>query len=152
MEKYKVLLYPKAFRDIDSIYAYIALEKLAPENAKSQTDRIWSAIEALDSFPSSHQDRQVGKYTGKGYKQLLIDHYVAIFKIDEPSKTVYVVTVQRQHPPFSQSHALKMPWLFSYLSHILRRLDDSAVTSCCLFSVFDTCADKGFMIYLDSQR
>ena len=33
MEKYKVMLYPKAFRDIDSIYAYIALEKLAPENA-----------------------------------------------------------------------------------------------------------------------
>ena len=96
MEKYKVLLYPKAFRDIDSIYAYIALEKMAPENAKSQTDRIWSAIEALDSFPSSHQDRQVGKYAGKGYKQLLIDHYVAIFKIDEPSKTVYVVTVQYQ--------------------------------------------------------
>ena len=96
MEKYKVLLYPKAFRDIDSIYAYIALEKLAPENAKSQTDRIWSAIEALDSFPSSHQDRQVGKYAGKGYKQLLIEHYVAIFKIDELSKTVYVVTVQYQ--------------------------------------------------------
>ena len=54
MEKYKVMLYPKAFRDIDSIYAYIALEKLAPENAKSQTDRIWAAIESLDSFPSAH--------------------------------------------------------------------------------------------------
>lgn len=42
MEKYKVMLYPKAFRDIDSIYAYIALEKLAPENTKSQTDRIFT--------------------------------------------------------------------------------------------------------------
>ena len=29
MEKYKVMLYPRAFRDIDGIYAYIALEKLA---------------------------------------------------------------------------------------------------------------------------
>ena len=38
MEKYKVMLYPRAFRDIDSIYAYIALEKLAPENAKNQTE------------------------------------------------------------------------------------------------------------------
>ena len=67
MEKYKVMLYPRAFRDIDSIYAYIALEKLAPENAKSQTDRIWAALETLDSFPSVHQDHQVGKYTGRGY-------------------------------------------------------------------------------------
>ena len=113
MEKYKVLLYPKAFRDIDSIYAYIALEKLAPENAKSQTDRIWSAIEALDSFPSSHQDRQVGKYAGKGYKQLLIDHYVAIFKIDEPSKTghrsvsgtEYLTQIQKIATPVSVFHS-----------------------------------------------
>ena len=94
MEKYKVMLYPRALRDIDSIYAYIAREKLAPENAKSQTDRIWAAIETLDSFPSAHQDRQVGKYAGKGYKQLLIDNYLVIFRIDEQNKTVYVVTVQ----------------------------------------------------------
>ena len=52
------MLYPKAFRDIDSIYVYIALEKLAPENAKSQTDRIWEAIETLDSFPSAHQSKR----------------------------------------------------------------------------------------------
>ena len=46
MDKYDVMLYPRAFRDIDDIYAYIALEKLSPENAKAQTDRIWDAIKA----------------------------------------------------------------------------------------------------------
>ena len=90
------MLYPKAFRDIESIYAYIALEKLAPENAKAQTDRIWAAIEALDSFPSAHQDRQVGKNAKRSYQQLPIDNYLAIFKIDEQNKTVYVVTIQYQ--------------------------------------------------------
>ena len=34
MDKYEVLLYPKAFRDIEDIYAYIALEKLSPENVR----------------------------------------------------------------------------------------------------------------------
>lgn len=96
MEKYEVMLYPKAYRDIDEIYAYIALEKLAPENTKGQTDRIWDAIDSLETFPQSHQDRLVGRYAGKGYKQLLINNYVAIFKIDEKKKTVYVVTVQYQ--------------------------------------------------------
>ena len=57
MAKYEVMLYPKAYRDIDDIYAYIA---------------------------------------GKGYKQLLKDNYMAIFKIDEANKKVYVVTVQYQ--------------------------------------------------------
>jgi toxin ParE1/3/4 len=96
MDKYKVQLYPRAFRDIEDIYSYIALEKLAPENAKGQTDRIWDAIKSLDTFPSSHQDRLEGRYAGKGYKQLIIDNYLAIFKIDENKKVVYVVTVQYQ--------------------------------------------------------
>ena len=96
MAKYEVMLYPKAYRDIDDIYAYIALEKQSPENAKGQTDRIWDAIESLEINPRAHQDRLVGGYAGKGYKQLLIDNYMAIFKIDEANKKVYVVTVQYQ--------------------------------------------------------
>ena len=47
MDKYEVMLYPKAFRDIDDSYAYIALEKLSLENAKGQTDRIWEAIKTF---------------------------------------------------------------------------------------------------------
>ena len=62
--------------------------------AKGQTERIWEAIKYLEMFPSSHQDRLEGRYAGQGYKQLLIDNYIAVFKIDEKSKTVYVVTVQ----------------------------------------------------------
>ena len=96
MDHFEVRLYPRAYRDIDDIYAYIALEKLAPENAKGQTDRIWNVLQSLETFPASHQDRQEGRYANRGYKQLLIDHYVAIFKIDEKQKIVYVVTVQYQ--------------------------------------------------------
>lgn len=72
------MLYPRALEDIDDIYAYIALEKQAPETAQEQTDRIWEAIDTLEESPQSHQDRLVGKYAGKGYKQLLIDNYMAI--------------------------------------------------------------------------
>ena len=96
MDKYEVMLYPKAFRDIDDIYAYIALEKLSPENAKGQTDRIWEAIKTLEYMPESHQDRLVGRYAGKEYKQLAVDNYLAIYKIDRTSKKVFVLTVQYQ--------------------------------------------------------
>lgn len=96
MDKYEVMLYPKAFRDIDDIYAYIALDKLSPENAKGQTDRIWTALKKLKIFPEAHQDRVVGRYAEKGYKQLVIDNYIAIYKIDENKKRVYVVTIQYQ--------------------------------------------------------
>jgi toxin ParE1/3/4 len=96
MDKYHVRLYPRAFRDIENIYKYIMSEKLSPENAKKQTDRIIAAIESLEIFPESHQERLEGRFIGKGYRQLLIDNYLAIYKIDDKNKIVYIITVQYQ--------------------------------------------------------
>ena len=44
MDKYKIKIYPRAVRELDSIYEYIAVEKLTPEYAKAQTDRIKSRL------------------------------------------------------------------------------------------------------------
>ncbi|MDE7423536.1 MAG: type II toxin-antitoxin system RelE/ParE family toxin [Lachnospiraceae bacterium] len=96
MDKYKVKINPKAIRELDSIYKYIANEKSSSENAKGQVDRIKKAILNLDTFPQSHQERNDGRYAGNGYRQLLIDNYIAIFRIDETYKIVYVVTIQYQ--------------------------------------------------------
>lgn len=96
MDKYKVKVFPEALRNIDDIYLYIALEKLSPENARRQTDRIWNGLRSLAFHPAKHQKRLSGKYAGGVYHQLLIDNYIAIFRIDENKRTVYVVTVQYQ--------------------------------------------------------
>jgi len=92
--KYTVKIYPQAVRELDDIYEYIASDKQSPQNGKSQADRIKAAILSLDTFPESHQERMTGRYAGKGYRQLLIDNYVVIFKIDKKEQIVYVVTVQ----------------------------------------------------------
>lgn len=96
MDKYEVKVSSKAIRELDHIYDYIANEKLSPENAKGQIERIKKAVLSLDTFPQSHQERNEGRYAGKGYRQLLIDNYIAVFRIDEPLKTVYVLTIQYQ--------------------------------------------------------
>ena len=96
MDKYRVMINPRAIRELDNIYEYIANAQLAPEYAKGQVDRIKKAILSLDTFPQSHQERDKGRYAGKSYGQLLVDNYIAIFRIDEPHKTVYVVTIQYQ--------------------------------------------------------
>ena len=96
MDKYKVMINPRAIRELDNIYEYIANVKSAPENAKGQVDRIKKAVLSLDTFPQSHQERNEGRYAGKSYRQLLIDNYIVIFRIDETYKTVYVVTIQYQ--------------------------------------------------------
>ncbi len=47
MDKYKVKVSPKSIRELDRIYEYIANDKLAPENAKGQVDRIKKAVLSL---------------------------------------------------------------------------------------------------------
>ena len=50
-DKYKVKVNPRAIHELDHIYEYIANEKLAPENAREQVDRIKKAVLSLDTFP-----------------------------------------------------------------------------------------------------
>ena len=59
MNKYKIKINPRAIRELDHIYEYIANEKLAPENAIGQINRIKKAILSLDIFPQSHQGRNL---------------------------------------------------------------------------------------------
>ena len=96
MKKYKIQLNARAYRDLEEIFEYIANDLQSPEYAKGQTDRLWKSLKTLEIFPSSHQERLVGNYAGKGYRQLLIDNYLAIFKIDEQRKIVKIITIQYQ--------------------------------------------------------
>jgi len=96
MDRYKIRLNIRAYRDLDEIFDYISKDLQSPENAKEQTDRLWKSLNKLDMFPQSHQERTVGAFAGKGYRQLLTDNYIAIFRIDEIKKVVTVVTIQYQ--------------------------------------------------------
>ena len=51
LDKYKIHIYPKAIRELDSIYDYIANEKRALENSRDQANRIKTAILKLATFP-----------------------------------------------------------------------------------------------------
>ncbi len=93
-DKYTVKLYPKALRDLDEIYHYIYEVLLVPEYAAGQLERLEEGILALEQFPYRCPERKTGVYAGKGYRELLVDHYIAIYKIDGKNKCVQVVTVQ----------------------------------------------------------
>lgn len=94
MVKYGIIIYPRVYYDLDDIYLYISTVLLDPLAAKKVTDAIWDKIKSLELFPYSHQDRLNGKYANKGYKQLIINHYIVIYKIDEEKNKVAIITVQ----------------------------------------------------------
>ena len=96
MDKYRVQLNAQAYRDLDEIFNYISIALESPENAKGQTDRLYEAIKKLAILPQAHQKRIIGKYANKDYRQLLVDNYIVIFKIDEENRIVRIITIQYQ--------------------------------------------------------
>ena len=93
MEQYKVLLSPRASRDLDKIYTYIANTLLAPDTALSLIDRIEAGILSLNTFPYRCPERQTGVYANKGYRQLFVENYTVVFRVDEVNRQVVILTV-----------------------------------------------------------
>ena len=91
---YKVTMVDRAYRDLDGIYEYIATTLVEPEIALSIADDIETAILSLDTFPHRYPERRTGAYANKGYRQLFVGNYTALFRIDEERKCVIVLTIR----------------------------------------------------------
>lgn len=94
MDKYSVKLISRALRDLDGIYEYIAKTLLEPETAMKLIDRIEKAIYSLETMPKRCPERKVGAYANRGYRQLFVENYTAVFRVDEAKKNVIVITVR----------------------------------------------------------
>lgn len=91
---YKVKLMSRALRDLDGIYKYIAETLLEPGTALKLVEEIEREILSLEHFPNRCPTHKTGAYANKGYRQLFVKNYTAIFRVDEAEKTVIVVTVR----------------------------------------------------------
>ena len=94
MDKYSVKLMERALHDLDSIYDYIAHTLLEPWTALNLVDRIENALLSLAMNPYRCPERKHGVYANRGYRQLFMENYTAVFRINEAKKTVIVVTVR----------------------------------------------------------
>ncbi len=94
MDKYIVLLSPRAYRELDSIYEYIKTEFKEPNTALKMIELIEENILKLDSLPYRGAERKVGIYANKGYRQLFVKNYTIIYRIDEENKQVIIITIR----------------------------------------------------------
>ena len=65
-----------------------------PEYAEEQADRLEAGIFSLEEYPYSCAERKTGRYANRGYRELIVDSYIIIYKIHERKKEVDIVTVQ----------------------------------------------------------
>ncbi len=100
MDKYTVYISPQAYRDIDLIYEYIREEFSSENTAINMIDLIEQAIISLEEIPQRGAERKVGQYAYQGYRQLFVKNYTIIYRIDEDTKAVAVITVRYSHSDF----------------------------------------------------
>lgn len=94
MDKYVIKLYPRAYRDLDEIYAYIADTLLESNTAIKLIDEIESIILSLETFPERGSIRRVGAYANQGYRQLFYKKYTIIYRVVEEKKEVHVLMIR----------------------------------------------------------
>ncbi len=94
MDKYIVKIYPRAYRDLDGIYAYIAENLLEPGIASHMLDELEGAILSLEQLPERGAIRRIGAYANGDYRQLFVKSYVVIYRVVREKKEVHIVTVR----------------------------------------------------------
>lgn len=100
MDKYSVKLLSAAYRDLDDIYVYIATELQAEQLAMNLIDKLEEAIFSLEVTPYRGAKRRVGAYANKGYRQLFVENFTVVYRIDEAKKQVIIVTVRYSQSDF----------------------------------------------------
>lgn len=78
---------------MDEIYDYIAKTLIEPKTAINLVRSIENELLALSYMPRRHPERNVGLYAGKGYRQLNVKNYTAIYRIEEDTRRVIIITV-----------------------------------------------------------
>lgn len=97
--KYAVNLLPRAYRDLNGIYTYIAETLIEPGIAAKMAESLEEAIFSLETMPRRGVLRKTGAYANRGYRQLFVGNFTVIYRIEESRKRVLIITIR-----YSKSH------------------------------------------------
>lgn len=100
MDEYAVKLTPRALRDLDGIYAYIADTLLEHGTAEALVERPENGILSLEKMPYRCPERRRGAYANKRYRNLFIENFTVVYRVEEEKKLVIIVTVRYSRSEF----------------------------------------------------
>jgi len=92
--EYGIRITAKAIEDIRKATEYIRKDLLNPVAADNLIDHITERINSLATMPEIHQLAVDPVLHSEGIRYITIDNYIAFFRIDEESNTVFVLRFQ----------------------------------------------------------
>ncbi|MDY6268282.1 MAG: type II toxin-antitoxin system RelE/ParE family toxin [Selenomonadaceae bacterium] len=93
MTIYTVDITEQADADLRSIYAYIAGQLQAPDNAKGQLSRLEAAIFSLDQMPERYRRYEKEPWRTRNFRMMPVDRFVVFYTVDEKERIVAVIRV-----------------------------------------------------------
>lgn len=79
---------------LDNIYNHIADSFKEIGTAEKMADSLEAAILGLDEMPYRGAVRRTGAFANRGYRQIFVKNFTIVYRIDEPHKTVIIVTIR----------------------------------------------------------
>lgn len=86
--KYKIEILPSAWEDLKKIEDYYVVQ-FGVETAIKVSDHILDAIERLEKFPDSGSKTPDKWLNEKGFRMVICEKHVAIYKVIEQSVFIY---------------------------------------------------------------
>ena len=89
---YEIILAASAKEDLDNIYEYISKNPNLKSSANKLMNKIENAVLRLEDFPYSCAEVKV-KLQNMIYRRLIIDKYVALYRVEEQLKQVHIIHI-----------------------------------------------------------
>jgi plasmid stabilization system protein ParE len=100
VDRYRVIISPQAFEDLNQILDYIALD--SPANSAKVIDHLLEEIASLDLFPGRHSVDPGSRGLPFQVHSMSVPPFRVVYQIVRKSRTVRVLTVEhgaRQRKP-----------------------------------------------------
>lgn len=89
-KRYKVIITPTAFKELDRIYEYISEELNADDAAKNLMQEIENSIRRLESSPRLYPEIEKIDELHRRYRRIAVKNYVILYTFDENNDVVFI--------------------------------------------------------------
>lgn len=91
--KYRISLTRQAESDLQSIYQYIAVDLLSPQNAAGLLERLEKSIASLDQMPERYRVYDAQPWNSRNLRIMPVGNYLVFYISDHKTEIVTVIRV-----------------------------------------------------------
>lgn len=88
--KYKVIITPTAFKEINRIYDYLLTDLYAETAAEDLMKLVETEVQNLKQSPRIHTEIEKFDELDRRYRRIVLKKYISLYTIDEENSIVYV--------------------------------------------------------------